>query len=87
MKNSSARLKHRAFPRDDPLQKDEIMTIQPQQTRCARCGQELKIVEVRLPVRSNETVDLDTHPNGFMEVTRYETREEIADCPRCTGSF
>lgn len=57
-----------------------MMTIQPQQTRCARCGQELKIVEVRVPI----VVEAQDAPASF---TRYETREEVADCPRCTGGY
>ena len=55
--------------------------------KCARCGTELKVVEVLVPVTRNEIVDLDTHRNGFMPVTRYGTREEVADCPRCTGGY
>ena len=56
------------------------MTIQPQQTRCARCGAVLKIVEVRVPV----VVEAQDAPVSF---THYETREEVADCPRCTGAY
>lgn len=56
------------------------MTIQPQQTRCARCGTPLKTVTVRVPV----TVDAQDAPVSF---TRYEEREELADCERCTGGY
>ena len=55
--------------------------------KCNRCGAELKVVEVQVPVTRNEIVDLDTHRNGFMSVTRYETREDVADCERCTGGY
>jgi len=55
--------------------------------KCNRCGTPLKIVEVKVPVTRGEIVDLDTHPTGFMDVTHYETREEVADCPRCTGAY
>ena len=54
---------------------------------CPRCGTPLRTETVKVPVTKNEIVDLDTHPNGFMPVTRYEDREEVSDCVRCTGSY
>jgi len=54
--------------------------------RCPRCGAELKTVEVKVPVYH------EVQP-GFIEgyhfkvIARYETREEVADCVRCTGSY
>lgn len=55
--------------------------------KCPRCGGYLATVTVRVPVTKHEIVDLDTHHNGFMEFTRYEDREEVADCVRCTGGY
>lgn len=48
--------------------------------KCARCGCKLKveIVQVR--------VDRDAE-DAPVTVTHYEEREEVSDCPRCTGSY
>ena len=56
------------------------MTIQPQQTRCARCGAILKIVTVQVPI----SVDAQDAP---VTVTKWVEREEVADCVRCTGAY
>jgi len=49
------------------------MTADP---TCSRCGGPLKVVRVKVPVRSADGATV-----------RYEEREEIADCPRCTGGY
>jgi hypothetical protein len=55
--------------------------------KCNRCGTPLKIVEVKVPV-TRMRVEIDyLAATGSEEVTRYETREEVADCPRCTGAY
>lgn len=55
--------------------------------KCNRCGTELKVVEVQVPVR--ETIQHDDYVGSISlgPITRYETREEVADCPRCTGGY
>ena len=49
--------------------------------KCPRCGAALKVVEVQVLV---EVIDAQDMP---VSISRYETREEISDCPRCTGSY
>ena len=56
------------------------MTTDTTDHKCPRCGTPLKIVEVRVPI----VVEAQGAPVSF---TRYETREEVADCPRCTGGY
>lgn len=48
--------------------------------KCQRCGCTLRVEAVRVPV---ERV-CDDAPVGYKE---YEEREEVSDCPRCTGSY
>ncbi|MBI1620051.1 HAD family hydrolase [Aquamicrobium zhengzhouense] len=82
----------------DAIRLDFIPSIQPNideateerimsDHKCQRCGCALRVEVVQVPVTKNEIVDLDTHPNGFMPVTRYEEREEVSNCPVCTGSY
>lgn len=57
--------------------------------RCPRCGAELKIEKVKVPVRG-EPIIHDIEDGGGMEsgeIIRYEEREEVSDCPRCHGAY
>lgn len=48
--------------------------------RCPRCGTALKIERVKVLVeRHAEDAPVTFH--------HYEERDEVADCPRCTGSY
>lgn len=53
--------------------------------KCPRCGMELKVVEVQVPVCVGH-LDRNTMREERL-IVRYETREEVADCPRCTGAY
>ena len=55
--------------------------------RCQRCGTELKVVEVRVAVSPLVTIPHDMTIGEFLEGVRYETREDVSDCHRCTGSY
>lgn len=48
--------------------------------RCPRCGTTLKIERVKVLVERHA----DDAPVTFHH---YEERDEVADCPRCTGSY
>lgn len=49
--------------------------------KCPRCGAALKVVEVKVPIKVTHAEDMP------VSVVRYEIREEVSDCPRCTGSY
>lgn len=50
---------------------------------CPRCGAWLPTVTVRVPVKL-PAVAAGGHSTA--PIIRYEEREEVADCIRCTGS-
>lgn len=56
-----------------------------QDSKCNRCGTALKVETIRVPVWKTE------HSAGGGYQTRqfetYEDREDVSDCPRCTGSY
>lgn len=57
---------------------------------CPRCGSYLPTVTVRVPVYEDRTMwgGIDLGSIGRTPVlTRYEEREEVAECVRCTGSY
>ena len=56
--------------------------------RCPRCGTELKTVTVKVP-KKPEIIVHDQEDGGGLESEPmgYEERQEIADCPRCTGGY
>lgn len=52
--------------------------------RCQRCGSPLRVERVQVPVY----IDTPTSGGGYVQVlARYETREEVSDCPRCHGAY
>lgn len=53
--------------------------------KCPRCGMELKVVEVRVPVY--DTIHVPGTQVPKTAIKHYEVREEVADCVRCTGSY
>lgn len=53
--------------------------------KCPRCGTELKVVEVRVPVY--DTIHVPGTQVPKTAIKHYEVREEVADCVRCTGSY
>lgn len=55
--------------------------------QCSRCGTTLRVVIVQEPVEREELVRPDLGLDGYEMVKTFERREELADCPRCTGSF
>lgn len=56
---------------------------------CPNCGATLKIVRVQVPVWSEH----QTHQQQLVGappmrmIAGYEEKEEVADCPRCTGAY
>lgn len=50
---------------------------------CSRCGATLKVIPVKVPVYR----DVETPQGSRREITGYEWRDEVADCPRCQGAF
>lgn len=58
---------------------------------CSRCGCQLKVVlfQVRVPLDLPVDITPQTGLDPSSETIRYtyEQREEISDCPRCTGSY
>ena len=55
--------------------------------KCNRCGAELKVVEVLVPIPPVDPIPHDMIIDDFFKAVRYETREDVADCPRCTGGY
>lgn len=56
-------------------------------TRCGRCGCQLKVMLVRVPIMNpTPTTWPDEIPNSSNPIA-YEEHEEVSDCPRCTGSY
>lgn len=53
--------------------------------KCSRCGAPLRTVTVKVPVYSYYQKGTDDRPVQVLE--RYEEREEVADCIRCTGAY
>lgn len=54
---------------------------------CPRCGSYLPTVTVRVPVYVDRTCIGEDKPHLENIIARYEDREEVADCVRCTGSY
>lgn len=66
---------------------------------CSRCGSELRIITVRVPVPQDPIQVAEgilTLPSGQEYKVRdvvltpepvYEAREDVSDCPRCQGGF
>lgn len=58
-----------------------------QEYKCWRCGTALKVETVKVPVY----LDHLSMKGGEIVKTRvlahYEDREEVSDCPRCTGAY
>lgn len=60
---------------------------------CPRCGAPLKVetVRVAVPVPTAHTFSADpplvVGQGEQYTLTRYEEREEISDCVRCTGAY
>lgn len=57
--------------------------------KCSRCGCSLKVEIVRIPILPEPQVtpiELDAIPN-CNPPPQYQEREEVSDCPRCTGSY
>lgn len=52
--------------------------------RCPRCGGYLPTVTVWVPVYA-DVVTYGAHPTPIL--ARYEEREEVAECVRCTGAY
>ena len=55
----------------------------PDDPKCPRCGCALKIKTVRVPVYGDDA----RCGGGSLPIERYEEREEVSDCPRCTGAY
>ena len=54
---------------------------------CPRCGSYLPTVTVRVPVYVDLTFIGQDKPARNDIIARYEEREEVAECVRCTGSY
>lgn len=52
----------------------------PNDPRCPRCGAALRVERVKVLVQR----ECDDAPVTF---SYYEERDEVSDCPRCTGSY
>lgn len=57
-----------------------------QDPKCSRCGCALKIEVVRVPVFAVQHSAGGGH-NTKQEISHYAEREEVSDCPRCTGAY
>ncbi len=55
--------------------------------RCSRCGAPLKTVMVRVPVYEEKPLYEGLEQHNFRTLAGYEEREEVAECPRCTGAY
>lgn len=63
----------------------ERMTDDP---KCPRCSTPLKIVPVLKPIKcESERSHADVEIVVIQYQGMFEKTEELADCPRCTGSF
>lgn len=51
---------------------------------CPRCGSYLPTVTVKVPVYQEKSFSDGRSANT---VIRYEEREEVAECVRCTGAY
>lgn len=54
--------------------------------KCLRCGAPLKVETVQVPIY----VDLfhfGQDKRSGQVIARYEEREDVSDCVRCTGSY
>ena len=54
---------------------------------CPRCGSYLPTVTVRVPVYEEATFLEGSRAVTRRILARYEEREDVADCVRCTGSY
>lgn len=55
--------------------------------RCGRCGTPLKTETVKVPIYKEEPFLAEGGIYRLGVVDRYEDREEVSDCVRCTGSY
>ena len=55
--------------------------------KCSRCGAPLKVETVQVPVYVDLTYIGQDKPARSDIIARYEEREEVSDCVRCTGSY
>lgn len=55
--------------------------------KCPRCLGPLKVVTVRVPVELERMEFTDHGLVRTKAVVDHEEREEVSDCPRCTGGF
>lgn len=54
---------------------------------CPRCKTPLKTVTVQVPVYET-VVGFGSNSHSTEQIiSHYETREEVAECVRCTGSY
>lgn len=54
---------------------------------CPRCGSYLPTVTVQVPVYEDCHYIDERGPVERRVLARYEEREEVAECVRCTGSY
>lgn len=55
--------------------------------RCPRCGTALKVERVRVALYSQHKIEDTGEVHTSREFRGYEEREELSDCPRCTGAY
>ena len=54
--------------------------------KCPRCGCVLKVVIIQVPVYEETYFGTNMAP-GPPVVVRYDGKEEVSDCARCTGGY
>lgn len=54
---------------------------------CDRCGEELKVITVRVPVYLDHMYFKDGEIIENRVLTRYDEEEQVCDCPRCHGAY
>lgn len=54
---------------------------------CPMCGDELKVITVRVPVYLDHRYFENGEIREMQVLTRYDEFEEVCDCPRCQGAY
>lgn len=54
---------------------------------CERCGEELKVIVVRVPVIVPHFHSPMDEVPSMVETNQFVEREEVCDCPRCHGAY
>jgi hypothetical protein len=55
--------------------------------RCPRCGAPLRTETVKVPVYLDHMQMVDGKVEETKVLARYDERQEVSDCVRCTGAY